>query len=80
MTDVTLADAKAHLSELISRVVEGDAVRITRRGKPVAQLTSVAKRRAPVDIIALRALTDSMPPQTETAAVTVRRMRDDARY
>ena len=80
MTDVTLADAKAHLSELISRVVEGDAVRITRRGKPVAQLTSVAKSRAPVDIIALRALTDSMPPQTETAAETVRRMRDDARY
>ena len=80
MTDVTLADAKAHLSQLISRVVDGDAVRITRRGKPVAQLTSVAKRRAPVDIIALRALTDSIPPQTETAAETVRRMRDDARY
>lgn len=80
MTDVTLADAKAHLSELVSRVAEGDAVRITRRGKPVAQLSAVAGPRKPIDIAALRALTDAMPLQTDSAADTVRQMRDDARY
>lgn len=80
MTDVTLADAKARLSELLNRVVDGDSVRITRRGKPIAQLSAVAPTRTPVDLQALRALTDAMPKQTETAAETVRRMRDGARY
>lgn len=80
MTDVTLADAKAHLSELLNRVVDGDSVRITRRGKPIARLSAVASARAPVSLSALRALTDTMPEQTETAAETVRGMRDDARY
>ncbi|THD60866.1 type II toxin-antitoxin system prevent-host-death family antitoxin [Phenylobacterium sp.] len=80
MTDVTLASAKAHLSELVSRVAQGDSVRITRRGKPIAQLSQVAPPRAPIDLDGLRALTDTMPVQTETAAVTIRSMRDGERY
>jgi prevent-host-death family protein len=80
MTDVTLADAKARLSELVTRVQAGDAVRITRRGRPVAQLTSVAATRTAVDPAKLRALTDSIPLQDSAAAETVRRMRDEDRY
>ena len=80
MSDVTLADAKAHLSELVNRVAGGDEVRITRRGKPVARLSSVTPARTPVDLAALRTLTDAMPMQTQTAAQTVRGMRDGARY
>jgi prevent-host-death family protein len=37
------ADAKAHLSELIDRVAAGDSIDITRRSKPVARLTAVAR-------------------------------------
>lgn len=70
----------AHLSDLLNRVVDGDSVRITRRGKPIAQLSAFTAARAPVDLSALRALTDTMPEQTETGAETVRGMRDDARY
>ncbi len=80
MTDVTLADAKAHLSEILNRVADGDTVRITRRGKPIARLSADTAARAPVDLSALRALTEAMPEQAETAAETVRGMRDDARY
>jgi prevent-host-death family protein len=80
MSDVTLADAKARLSELVNRAAQGETVRITRRGKPVAQLTAIASPRVPVDAASLRALTDSMPMQTESAAKLVRRMRDDDRY
>ena len=80
MNDVTLADAKAHLSELISRAAHGDAVRITRRGKPVAQLGPGATPRKPVDLAALRAVTDAMPLQADPAAQVIRRMREDARY
>ena len=80
MNAVSLADAKAHLSELIDRVEAGDSVDITRRGKPVARLTAVAKPRKPIDAAQLQALTASMPPQTETAADMVRAMREDERY
>jgi prevent-host-death family protein len=41
MDEVTVAEAKAHLSELIDRAERGEPVRITRRGKSVARLTGV---------------------------------------
>ena len=77
---VSLADAKARLSELVERAAAGDTVRITRRGKPVAQITSVKAPRQPIDIPALRALTDFMPLQKQSAREFVRAMRDKARY
>jgi prevent-host-death family protein len=80
MDTVSVADAKAHLSELIERVSKGETVQITKRGKPVAQLTAIAKPKKPIDIEALRALTQSMPEQEESAGEFMRRMRDDYRY
>jgi prevent-host-death family protein len=80
MTDVPLADAKARLSELVARAAAGEPVRITRRGRPVAQLTSVGGPRKPIDVAGLKALTDIMPPQTESAAELIRRQREDERY
>jgi prevent-host-death family protein len=77
---VNLADAKAHLSELVERAAAGDTVCILRRGKPVAQLMAIGSPRKPVDLIALRALTEAMPRQEEPAAGFVPRMRDEARY
>lgn len=80
MNAVNLADAKAHLSELIDRVEAGESVDITRRGKPVARLTAVAGPRQRIDAALLRALTAIMPPQAEGAADLVRSMRDGDRY
>jgi prevent-host-death family protein len=77
---INLADAKAHLSELIDRVEAGDTIDITRRGKPVARLTSVAMPRKPIDVAALQSLTTSISPQTQGAADLVRSMRDGDRY
>jgi prevent-host-death family protein len=53
---INLADAKAHLSELVDRVEAGDSIAITRRGKPVARLTAVARPRKAIDIRLLEAL------------------------
>jgi len=80
MDRVNLADAKAHLSELVDRVEAGDSIDITRRGKPVARLTAVTKPRKRIDAALLQSLTASMPPQTQAAADVVRSMRDDDRY
>ena len=80
MSSISLAEAKAHLSELVERAAAGESVCITRRGKPVAQITSVDNPRKPVDLAALRALTAAMPRQRQTAADLVRAMRDDSRF
>lgn len=78
MVNISLADAKAQLSALVERVVRGEAVRITRRGKPVVQLTRLDAPRRKIDVAALRAATDAM---TEGADVDwVRALRDEARY
>jgi prevent-host-death family protein len=80
MDSINLADAKTHLSELVDRVEAGDSIDITRRGKPVARLTSVAKPRKRIDAALLRLLTATMPPQAESAGNLVRSMRDGDRY
>lgn len=80
METVNLADAKARLSELVERAEAGETVCITRRGKPVAQLTRVQTPRKKIDFAALKALTDSMPRQKEPARVFMRKMRDRERY
>lgn len=80
MGTVNLADAKAHLSELVDRVQAGDTIDITRRGRPVARLTAVARPRKRIDLAMLEALTAAMPPQDERASDLVRSMRDGDRY
>lgn len=79
MDAVNLADAKAHLSEIVDRVEAGESIDITRRGKPVARLTAVSRPRKPVDAALLQSLTATMPPQSQGAADLVRAMRDGDR-
>ena len=66
MRTVNIADARAHLSELVKRAASGEPVCITRRGKPVALITAVEMPRKRVDVAALRAMTDAMPVQRES--------------
>ncbi|KAB2862898.1 MAG: type II toxin-antitoxin system prevent-host-death family antitoxin [Bauldia sp.] len=80
MSAVTLAEAKAHLSELVERAAAGETVSITRRGKPIAKITPLDEPRKPVDVAMLRAITEKMSPQTESAGEFMRRIRDESRY
>lgn len=77
---VSLADAKAHLSELAELAAAGETVVITKRGKPVVRLSKPETPRKPVDLTVLQRLTATMPPQTEDAGRFMRGLRDDARY
>lgn len=43
MSDVSVADAKTHLTRLLQQVEAGKPVQITRRGRPVAVLLSQAE-------------------------------------
>jgi len=73
MAAISLAGAKAHLSELVDRVAAGESIDITRRGKPVARLTAIARPRQSIDAALLRSLTATMPPQARALPIWCRR-------
>lgn len=80
MSAVTVAEAKAHLSEIVARAAQGETVQVTRRGKAIAKIAPLDEPKKRVDVSRLRALTDAMPPETESAGEFTRRMRDEDRY
>jgi prevent-host-death family protein len=80
MDRVNLADAKAHLSELVDRAEAGETIDITRRGKLAARLAPPMPEKRAFDLGALAALTAKLPFQKEGAADAVRAMRDSDRY
>jgi prevent-host-death family protein len=80
VSHVNLAEAKAHLSELVARAEAGETVQISRRGKPVVQLSTLASARKPVQLALLRAVTDTLPQPSEAAEDVVQVMRDGARF
>jgi prevent-host-death family protein len=77
---VSVAEAKARLSELVTAAEAGDDVVITKRGKPVAQLVGMRPPRRPVDLQWLQSRTSTMPASTKDSADVVRRMRDAERF
>ncbi|TXF13333.1 type II toxin-antitoxin system Phd/YefM family antitoxin [Pelomicrobium methylotrophicum] len=77
---VSLAEAKARLSELSDLAARGEEVVITKRGKPVVRLSRVEPARKPVDRERLLRLTAPMPVQSEDAGDFIRRLREEARY
>jgi prevent-host-death family protein len=79
MDTVNLADAKAHLSELVDRVEASGSIDITWRGKPVARLAPVARPRKRIDLVMLQTMTAAMSPRGQDAAELIRSMRDDDR-
>jgi prevent-host-death family protein len=77
---VNLAHAKANLSKLIDKVESGEAVVITRRGRPVARLGPIEPPKMPIDFKALEEFRKTMPPWPKSSAELIREMRDEDRY
>jgi prevent-host-death family protein len=80
MAQVSLAEAKAHLSALIEQAANGETVSITRRGKPIAQLVPINPPRKKITLEFLQSVSSQTSYQTESAGDFMRRIRDDARY
>jgi prevent-host-death family protein len=68
-----LADAKAHLSELVSRAEAGETLEITRRGRPVARLVPVESPRPVIDWEALRQVRAGTAADDTTTVEELRR-------
>lgn len=75
----SIAQAKAHLSALVEQVERGEAVTVTKRGKPVARIVPIAEPqpKKKVDLDRLRAFRAAQKPSVMTAAAMIRRMRDE---
>jgi prevent-host-death family protein len=72
---VSLAKAKAHLSELLDTVERGEDIVITRHGRPVAHLSAISPPKQPVRSLAgFRA---RMPRWRASSAALLREARDE---
>ena len=76
--EVSVAEAKAKLSELLKRVEAGEKVTITRRGKSVAVLSPTEKAYKPLPSRA--EFRESIGRTGKSALEELRNMRDEARY
>ena len=76
MRTVSLAEAKAHLSELITSVEAGAEIVITRHGRAVARVSSPEKKMLPLPLKRLASLRKAVPAWAEPSAGIVRQLRD----
>ncbi len=76
MHSVSVAEAKAHLSELLNQVEAGEEIVITRRGQPVARLASEKKALKPLPLPSLAEFRASLPESPVSSADLIRQMRD----
>jgi prevent-host-death family protein len=77
MITVNLAQAKAHLSELLDKVQAGEEVVITRRGHPVAHILPALRPRKPLPLQELAAFRATMPRLRRPSAELLREARDE---
>jgi prevent-host-death family protein len=77
MKRVSVAEAKAKLSEILEGVIAGDEVIITRRGKEIARLGGMEAPKDTFDFDALKARVMSMPEYHGNSVVE---MREGDRY
>jgi len=76
MLTVSLAEAKAHLSELLNKVEAGEEIVITRHGRAVARVSPPEQQKQPLPLKRLAALRNAVPAWTEPSASLVRQLRD----
>ncbi len=79
MEIISVAQAKAHLSEILSKVEAGEEMQITRRGRVIARVVPEPRGSdaAPFDFEALAAFVDAQPT---AAAHSVTQMRTQDVY
>ena len=77
MVTVNLAQAKAHLSELLDKVEAGQEVVITRRGKAVAHVTAAVRPKKPLPLRELAGFRAAMPRLDRSSAELLREVRDE---
>lgn len=76
MRTVSLAEAKAHLSEILTSVEAGQEVIITRHGRAVAKVTASEQPKKPLPLERLAALRARVPARSRASSTGLRELRD----
>lgn len=76
MYAMSLAHAKAHLSELLNTVESGEEVVITRHGRPVARIVPANPIKQPLPLQRLAELRQQVPAWQKNSAESLRELRD----
>ena len=76
MHAVSLAQAKAHLSELLNTVESGEEVIITRHGRPVARVLPASPIKQMLPLQRLAELRQQVPARQGSSAELLRELRD----
>jgi prevent-host-death family protein len=76
MLTVSLAEAKAHLSELLNSVEAGEEVIITRHGRAVARVSTPEQAKQPLPFKKLAALRGLTAAWQEPSSGALRKLRD----
>jgi len=74
---ISVAEAKAHLSEVIDRVEAGEEIVITRRGRTVARMLREQRPKKRLPVPSLEKLRATMPESPISSVELIRRMRDE---
>ncbi len=77
MDQYSVVQAKAHFSEILAKVEAGQEVTITRRGAPIARLSSVKRPKRPLNFAKIDAFRATLAPTQELSQDLIRRMRDE---
>ena len=75
MGAINLAEAKAHLSELVSKAQNGEETIIMRRGEPVAKLVPVVTPKK--TLRSLSAFRATLPKARKSSAELIRKLRNE---
>ena len=76
MYAMSLAQAKAHLSELLNTVESGEEVVITRHGRPVARVIPASTIKQMLPLQRLAELRQQVPARQGSSAALLRELRD----
>ena len=76
MRAMSLAQAKAHLSELLNTVESGEEVVITRHGHPIARVVSASPLKQVLPLQRLAELRQQLPAWQGNSAESLRALRD----
>jgi prevent-host-death family protein len=77
MVTVNLAQAKAHLSELLDKVEAGEEVVVTRHGRAVAHILPASRPKHPLRLDDLAAFRATMPGLRRPSSELLREVRDE---
>jgi prevent-host-death family protein len=80
MQTVSVAEAKAHLSELLKQVEAGEEIVITRRGRAVARLAPEKKPFKPLPLPSLAEFRAAQPDSQISSLDILLALRQEARY